>query len=183
MRLITRFVLLFGAALFLAACDEEDVPPPPPEITVRAEVVNGAAPVTTSATPVRETPEGEFAHEVRVEWDGDEAVILEDARFSHHVSNGGDLVIAGRGCGAEWEDELDQVVHPCTDDLQIIEVGPGEAHDYPVRIHPEVGPLQLEPGTYVVEEIIRWRFAEDDVVSPAEQADGEFTIRLTYEVE
>jgi hypothetical protein len=181
--LVTGTVLVILAALLLVACDEDDVPPAPPEVSVRAEIVNGDAPFTASATAVRETPDGPMAHEVRLAWDGDDPVMLDDARFTHHVEgDDGDLVIAGRGCGAHWQD--DRVVHVCTDDLQIIEVAPGEAHDYPVRIHQEIGPLSLAPGTYVVEEVIGWWYAdEDDFGGRPNGIEGELTIRLTYEVE
>lgn len=184
MRLLTRSVLLIVATLFVIACDENDAPPAALDIAVRADIVDGDAPVAATATAVSDAPDGALAHEVRVEWEGDETVILDDARFTHHVSNGGDLVLAGRGCGAEWDEELDRVTHMCTDDLQIIRVAPGESHNYPVRIYPEVPPLQLTPGTYVVDERVRWWLAPDgDFDSFGEEPDGAFTIRLTYEVE
>src|SRR5690606_13409224 len=83
---------------------------------------------------------------------------------------------AGRGCGAEWDADRQQVTHFCTADLQLIEVGPGDTHEYPVRVYPEVGPLQLTPGTYVVEQTVDWW-------RPSSQANrSQFTIRLTYEV-
>lgn len=143
--------------------------------SVHASVVDSSAPVSVQATPVEES-DGELAHGVRVTWNGDAEVRLDDARFTHHVSaasGGGDLVTAGRGCGANWSEATGQVEHFCTDDLQFIDLAPGETHEYPVTIVPDLEGLSLEPGTYTVEETIGWM--------PLDGGTGEeFTVRLTY---
>src|SRR5690606_35988848 len=128
-----------------------EIPTPPLEIGVEAAVVEAGAPVSVAATDVVEGEDGLPAHSVAVTWNGESTANLEDARFTHHVTaedGEGDLVIAGRGCAPHWEDE--RVVHVCTDDLRIVELAPGETHEYPVRITPELGPLTLAPGTYIV---------------------------------
>ncbi|MPZ98627.1 MAG: hypothetical protein GEU80_04660 [Dehalococcoidia bacterium] len=149
------------------------------DIAVEAEVIEAGAPMSVEATtPVRDA-DGLWSHGVVVTWNDSQPAMLDDTRFTHHVSaeaGDGDLVTSGRGCGAEWNDEQDEVLHFCTLDLQLIEVGPGEAHEYPVRVYPEVGPLALEPGTYVLEQAVQWWR------QGAEQDPDEFTIRLTYEV-
>ena len=43
-----------------------------------------------------------------------------------------------------------------------------------MTITPSIGPKQLEPGTYIVDEPIAWQ--------PASGTGGQFTIRLTYTV-
>lgn len=152
-----------------------------PSVSVRAEVVEADAPVAVEATAVRETEEGLLAHGVRVTWQGDEAARLDDARFTHHATAGdSDLVTAGRGCGAQWDDGAGQLLQACTADLQLIDLRPGETHEYPVRVYREVGPLRLEAGTYVVDEVIGWRPVNEN---PPGDVQGRFIVRLTYEAE
>ena len=149
------------------------------EVTLRAEVVEPGTPVSVEATAVDNADRGLLKHGVQVEWRGSEPARLDDARFGHHVeSNGGDLVTAGRGCGVSWDADARSVQHICTADLQLIDLRPGQIHEYPVWIHPSVGPLRLGRGTYVVEEVIAW----SRVTDPATPA-GRFTVRLTYEVD
>lgn len=147
------------------------------DITVSAAIVESGVPATVTTTSVTTNAEGQPSHGVRVTWNGASAVTLEDARFTHHVTVGaGDLVTAGRGCGADWNAESSEVMSVCTADLQLIDLAPGEAHEYPMRIYPEVGPLALAPGTYVVDETIGW-------VPGAGGTQQDFTLRLTYTVE
>jgi hypothetical protein len=155
------------------------------EVTVQAEIVEAgsAVPVSIAVTTPVLNESGLLHHNVRATWNGDDAAFLADARFTHHAANGGDLVTTGRGCGADWDEELRQVIHPCTADLQIVRLEPGDTHAYPVWIHQEVGPLALEPGTYVVEERIGYWEAPPGVTNPDfSQPDGEFRVRLTYTV-
>jgi hypothetical protein len=161
----------------LAACEPVAEPADPvrdpARISITIEVDDPI--VAVSLSQLEPADGGTLAHEVIVTWQGGAQAILDDARFTHHVNGlNGDLVLAGRGCGADWDEERQMVLHICTQDLLIVELEPGESHAYPVRIHPEVGSLALTPGSYLVEETIGW---EQD----GEQ--GEFTVVLTYDVE
>ncbi len=149
------------------------------DVTVTAEVVEAGAPVEVEATAVQ-AEDNRLAHGVQVTWTDAGAAVLGDERFTHHVSaeqGEGDLVIAGRGCGASWSEAEQEVIHPCTLDLRVIPVEQGETHEYPVWIYPEVGPLHLAAGTYVVEQPVHWWRPN------AEDAQQQFTLRLTYEVQ
>lgn len=149
------------------------------ELQVRAEIVETGSPVSAQATAIRDE-NGLFVHGVRITWQGQQPARLDDARFTQRVEGDrGDLVTAGRGCGADWDEQSRQVVHICTADLQIITIQPGGSHEYPVRVHPRVGPLRLAPGTYVLEEQVQW-WRQDDLTGG--EPEGSFTIRLTYEV-
>jgi hypothetical protein len=151
------------------------------EIRLGAEVLGQDAPVSVTTSSVNETANG-FEHEVRVAWQGEQTVRLDDKRFTHHVeSDDGDLITVGRGCGANWDEEAEELLLACTADLQLIFVEPGDEHAYLVVIPREVGPLRLTPGEYVVEEKIHWWQQDEIAAEPTEE--GEFTIRLTYEVE
>ncbi len=153
--------------------------PPAFDITVTAEVVEADAPVTVEATDVVADADGRYSHGVVVTWNGTTQAILDDERFTHHVTNeagDGDLVTAGRGCGAEWSEQDEEVIHPCTLDLRVHPVDPGESHEYPVAVYPQVGPLTLEAGTYVVDQVVSWWRPG------AEETQQQFTVRLTYEV-
>jgi hypothetical protein len=177
-RAVTRLPLLVLLGASLAACDV--LPDPaepvrdPARITMAVEIDHDIVDVLLG--PLEPAGDGSLQHEIFVEWLGVSRAILDDARFTHHVAGdpAGDLVLAGRGCGADWDEATEMVVHICTQDLLLIELEPGESHPYPIRIHSEVGPLQLTPGQYTVEETIGW---EQD----GEQ--GEFTLTLTYDVE
>jgi hypothetical protein len=166
-------IVLLVISLVACGDDEEEMF----EVSVLAEVVELGAPIEVQATDVRPDERGLLIHGVRVQWRGGEPARLDDARFTHHIeSSDGDLVTSGRGCGADWDPETRRVVHICTADLQLIDLLPGETHEYPVRIHPEVGPLRLERGNYIVEEVIAWS------PLPEPTPRGRFTVRLTYEV-
>ena len=150
--------------------------PPAFDISVTATVLESGAPVSVGTTPVT-MADGRYSHGVRVTWNGTGTATLDDARFTHQVvaeDGTGDLITTGRGCGANWNESSGEVFIACTADLQIIELDPGEAHQYPVTITPSIGPKQLEPGTYIVDEPIAWQ--------PASGTGGQFTIRLTYTV-
>ena len=179
--LALSFAALTGT--FVLSCggneDNDDL-----EISIRAEVTGQDAAVEVSATPLEVGEAGRLVHEVRVTWRGEGAVFLNDARFNHHVQQeGSDLVLAGRGCGAEWSEEEQRVVHVCNDDLQIPRLEPGETHAYPVAVYRGLGPLKLDrAGTYVAEERVRWWSADGNGQwDGADPPDGEFTIRLSYE--
>jgi hypothetical protein len=166
---------LIIAMLVMAACRGGDSIP---EVSVRAELVGGA-PVEVAATGVRDAEGGTLYHGVRVTWRGSEPVRLDDVRFSHHVQEeDGHLVTAGRGCGANWDSASNEVFIACTMDLRLIELRPGETHEYPVSVYPSIGRLRLTGGTYVTEEEIAWWRAGDLGDTPQ----GRFTVRLTYEV-
>ena len=150
----------------------------PFDITVTATVIGANAPIEAAGTAV--TPvDGRYAHGVVVTWNGSADAVLGDERFTHHVTalgSAGDLVTAGRGCGADWSEADAQVIHICTADYQVVEVSPGDSHEYPVTIYPVVGPLTLQAGTYVVDQAVAWW---------APGADGQqqqATVRLTYQV-
>jgi hypothetical protein len=175
-----RSVLLIPLALVLllaAACDDE-----PLEVTVTAELASGDAPVSVEATAVSQNEDGTFSHGVRVTWNGDEPVRLDDARFAHYYdANGATFILAGRGC-SPWEPEdggTPGVV--CTDDLQVITLQPGDTHEYPVALYPDAGPRGLARGTYLIDETIDW-WPGDDLEALGADPGGSFTIRLTYEV-
>jgi hypothetical protein len=169
------------AALLVVACgggDDGGVS----RVTVRAEVVEADAPASVDVSAVSENDRGEFEHEVRVTWNGAQTARLADARFAHHVeSDGGSLVTLGRGCGASQDEASDELFIACTADLQLILVQPGETHVYTVRVPREVGDVRLRRGTYVVEEPIHWW--QQATIEAEPTAEGEFTVRLTYEVE
>jgi hypothetical protein len=170
--LISTFAVAFSL-VFACGGDRGAV-----QVSVSAVIIEPAAPVTVRATNVSETDDGLLQHGVLVEWRGSTGGRLDDARFAHQVEGPrGDLVTAGRGCGADWDARQRQVVHLCTADFQIIDLQPGETHEYPVRIYPRIGPLRLARGTYVLNEVISW-WRPDDYDRPA----GRFTVRLTYEV-
>ena len=153
----------------------------PTAIAVSVEVLEPDAPVDVEVTDLDRDGD-ELQHGVHVTWQGDQTVRLDDARFAHHVAeDSSDLITLGRGCGANWDEASEEVFLACTADLQLILVAPGETHEYSVRIPYEVGPLRLRPGRYVVEEPIHW-WQQDDI-SAQPGAEGEFTLRLTYDVE
>ena len=170
--------LLASAAVFSPADAQTGGASPALNVDVTAEVV-GSAPFSVSATDVTEGDDGLLEHGVVVTWSDAQSAILGDARFTHHVSaeaGEGDLVISGRGCGASWAEAEQEVLFPCTLDLQAFPVSQGESHEYPVWIHPTVGPLALQPGTYVVEQVVSWYRAD------TEDQQQQATIRLTYDV-
>jgi hypothetical protein len=74
-----------------------------------------------------------------------------------------------------WDDAADEVSHYCTDDLLLVELARGQMHQYPVQVYRSLDALNLEPGTYSVDETIGWSLE-------AGGARQEFTIRLTYTV-
>jgi hypothetical protein len=174
---LLALVVLLGSACGLPQPPVDD----PRAVFVTVEVLEDDVPVIVDVSAIRlET--GLLRHEVRVLWDGDGPAVLSDARFTHRVvGEEGELLISGRGCGWHWSEEEEEFAGVCTDDLQIIEVEPGEVHDYPVAIHPEVGPARFGFGIYVVEEAISWGHRGDGEF-PDSPDDGTFTIRLTYEV-
>jgi len=169
-------ILLSGLASPVGAQSAGD---PAFDISVTAEVVGANAPAEVGTTPVVTDEQGRPSHGVTVTWTDLADAVLGDERFTNHVSaeaGDGDLVIAGRGCGADWSAQEAEVVHPCTLDYRVTSVSTGDTHEYPVRIYEEVGPLRLEAGTYIVDQVVNWwRPATEDVQS-------QFTIRLTYEV-
>ncbi len=149
------------------------------DISVTAEVVGVNAPADVGTTPVVTDDQGRPSHGVTVTWTDLAGAVLGDERFTNHVSaedGDGDLVMAGRGCGADWAAQEAEVVHPCTLDYRVTPVSTGDTHEYPVRIYEEVGPLRLEAGTYIVNQVVNWwRPATEGI-------QNQFTIRLTYVV-
>lgn len=173
--------VMFGAAALSPASAQQapTIAPGPFDITVTATILGASAPIDADATAVT-TNQGNYTHGVVVTWNGSADVVLDDERFTQHVSaqvGAGDLVIAGRGCGADWSDAEAQVTHICTADYQVVEVSPGESHEYPVTIYPVVGPLLLEPGTYVIDQVVNWW------TPGAEAQQEQATVRLTYQVQ
>ncbi len=95
----------------------------------------------------------------------------------------GALYIAGHDCAWVWDSNAEQPVDHCWDALTPVAIGHGEAHAFRVRmVLPIPGAaLELDPGTYVVEETIDWWFGSDvDALDTTTDPDGTFTIRLTY---
>jgi hypothetical protein len=183
---VSRMIIAVGILMVgLAACPA--APPAiddPDAVTVSAAVVEPDATVFVEVSDVEDV-DGELRHSVLVTWEGDEPVVLEDARFTHRVpTEDGALLLAGRGCSWSWFDEAEDLAGICTDDLQIIQVESGGTHPYPVAIHVEEGPVRLVPGVYEVEEEIAWSRVEDPDFpdAPAAEPDGTFTIRLVYDV-
>jgi hypothetical protein len=177
-----------SALLVLAACGEDDpgAVDSPDRVRVRAELIDAPEGFSVEVSPV-EDANGGLRHEVSVTWDGEGEVVLDDARFGHHVDDpagDGALVTSGRGCGAEWDEENRHVLHICTADLQIIALQPGETHNYPVVIYPEVGPLRLLAGTYVIdEEIAWWRSNGEPIAAQGQEPEGALVLRLSYDVQ
>jgi len=171
-------ILLSGLASPVRA-QSTDEPTGALDISVTAEVLGANAPVEVGTTPVVADEQGRPSHGVTVTWIDPANAVLGDERFTHHVSaqaGTGDLVLAGRGCGAGWSEQEAEVVHPCTMDYRVSPVANGDTHEYPVRIYEELGPLRLEAGTYIVNQVVNWwRPATED-------AQNQFTIRLTYQV-
>ncbi len=179
-------VLFAAFALVLAACNgSDDADPGELEVTAMATVLEGGVPVSATSTQVRDEGDGVLAHEIQLTWDGDITVTVDDARFAHVIEGdeGGHIVTAGRGCGAEYDEDQADALIACTDDLQLIQLTPGGTHEYPVRAHVDLGELAMVPGRYVADETIEW-FESDDPEQPvADGEEGVFTIRLTYEVD
>lgn len=171
--------LLAAALVGTAGAQQAPDQPRAFDVEVTASVLEAGAPVSVAATQPAAEATGLLAHGVRVTWNDALPAELGDERFTNHVAaedGEGDLVIAGRGCGAQWSEAEQEVIHPCTLDLRIIPVQQGDTHEYPVWIHPQVGPLSLEAGTYVVDQVVHWWRPN------AEDNQQQFTVRLTYEV-
>src|SRR5690606_16213561 len=91
--------------------------PGPFDVSVTAEVVGTGAPITVDTTAVTEDADGRLTHGIEVTWTDSGNAVLGDERFTNHVSaqdGEGDLVTAGRGCGASWSELEREVIHPCT---------------------------------------------------------------------
>jgi hypothetical protein len=169
--------MTLATVLTLAACNDKDAPL---QVGPSVEVLGQDTPVSVTTSPIVETENG-FEHEVRIAWHGEQTVRLDDTRFAHHIESAdGDLITVGRGCGANWDEEAEELLLACTADLQLIFVEPGGEHAYRVVIPREVGPLRLTPGEYVVDENIHWWQQDEIAAEPTEE--GAFTVRLTYEV-
>lgn len=158
------------------------------DVSVNVELIANEAPVNVAVTQPKEGEQGwspfGLVHEVRVTSHADQPIRIDDARFAHEIREGdGVLVTAGRGCGANWDEDTNGIFIACQDDLQIIRLEQGEMHPYPVTVYTEVGPERLLPGTYVVEESINWWIAGDDPFKTGGEPEGTFTVRLTYIVE
>jgi hypothetical protein len=165
--------------LLLAACGDENGAPT--QVTVRAEVIEADAPVEVEASQVSLGDNGWFEHRVRVTWGGDMPAILDDARFVHRVQGeDGELITLGRGCGLSVDERSGELLFPCTADLQIIALNPGETHEYPVSVPLEIDSFRMGRGTFVVTEVIQWRQPAFTGAEP--RTEGRFTVRLTYEV-
>ncbi|MCK9486851.1 MAG: hypothetical protein M0R73_09175 [Dehalococcoidia bacterium] len=182
--LATIGALILAAAFVSSASGQTpggDAAPRAFEVDVAAEVLEADAPLSVAAAEVVQDDQGRLAHGVVVTWNDAADAELSDERFTHHVSaiapgGAGDLVLSGRGCGAQWAESEQEVVFPCTLDLRITPVSPGSTHEYPLWIQPQVGPLTLETGQYVVEQqVFWWRPATPEVQQ-------HFTVRLTYDV-
>ncbi|MEE8599445.1 cell wall-binding repeat-containing protein [Euzebya tangerina] len=198
----TTVIALGGeAAVCEAVLDEAQValqPTPPPSasdvINIRVSIellaLDGQtpadAPYTVSVTrPDRFVEGGEARHDVIfTSSDGD--LLLDDPRFVGITQNRfgeGQLVTSGRGCGAQYDPERDEVVIPCTTDLRYVELTEDESASRLVRIQTDdaaVGPTPVLTGRYVLDQVVRW-------ARPSTQGEPEFSegdiVRITYEVE
>jgi hypothetical protein len=159
-----------------------------PAVVIRAEVAfldaSETPPFSVEATSPGIVSEGTTAvHEVVFRGLGD-SVALDDPRFSGVLANGegqGQLVAAGRGCTPQRRNDKPVVV--CQDDFQSLVIRDGERTATQVRVHTdddEVTATPLSPGTYVLDQQIRW---EDDDVTAPEFDDGQAVVRVTYTVE
>jgi hypothetical protein len=165
--------------LLFAACGDDNGSPT--QVTVRAEVIEADAPVEVEASPISLGDNAWFEHQVRVTWRGDLPAILDDARFVRRVEgDDGELIILGRGCGFSIDETSGELLFPCTADLQIIALNPGETHEYPVSLPSEIGSFRIARGTFAVDEVIAWR--QLATRGGETRSEGRFTVRLTYEV-
>jgi hypothetical protein len=171
--------LVLTPLLSLAACGDDDSGPT--RITVHAEVLEPGAPVEVAASEASLRDDSWFEHRVSVTWRGDKPAILDDARFVHRVEgDGGEFITLGRGCGFSVDEQSGELLFPCTADLQIIALDPGETHDYPVSLPPKIESFRMGRGTFVVDEVIQWR--QPAFRGEESRSEGRFTVRLTYEV-
>ena len=172
--------LLLIPLLLAAACssDNDD----PVQLSVRAEIVEPGVPAQVEASDVRDGDDGWFEHSVRVTWRGDAPAGLDDARFVHRVEGDNDeLITLGRGCGYSIDEQSNELLFPCTSDLRLITLDPAETHEYPVSIPSRIEMFRLGRGIFVVEEVIRWW--QPPELGAQTTAEGQFTVRLTYQVQ
>lgn len=167
----------------VAAAQAGDHPGDAAAHVVEAEVdlvdASSTPPFTVDATDPGVVTEGTtVAHEIRFTGTFG-AAWLDDPRFSGVLRDGdGQLVVAGRGCAPHRLE--DQTGIACTDDLVALEVPQGATTASTVRLHTddsEVGATPLEPGTYVLDQPVRWGTDGDFAFD-----DGAVTVRVTYTV-
>ena len=159
-------------------------------VTAEAAIVESTSepPFSVEAQDPGIVREGERAHHDIRFLGSAGTVVLADPRFSDVLANTdgeGQLVLVGPGCGPARGAEGTGIA--CTEEFRFVEVREGERTAIPVTIHtadPEVGPEPLVPGTYVLEQLVRW---EDDTAAGdptgAEFDDGEAVVRVTYTVQ
>jgi hypothetical protein len=182
------------AAAGVAAARGEGTPPEEPpgdqpdfRVTATAELVDvfGEAPFTVDATdpgPVFEGGTAEHLVTLRATEDG----VVDDLRFSGVLTtqeDEGQLVVTGPGCAPETDGSGEAFI-VCTDDFRISDLETGEDVPFGILLHTddaEIGPEQIVPGTYVLEQAVRWE-TSDEATDPAFD-DGSATIRVTYTVE
>ncbi len=115
----------------------------------------------------------------------DGTVALDDPRFSGVLPNTdgtGQMVVTGRGCGPNVDEEGTAFI-ACQEDFLIVVVEEGEPTPTAVTVHTDdtqVGPTPLDPGTYVLEQPVRWDTGSTD--GEVAFDDGQATIRITYTV-
>ncbi|CAN5374391.1 hypothetical protein BH23ACT9_BH23ACT9_36220 [soil metagenome] len=157
---------------------------PDANVTARVEITDASStpPFTAAVTDPGVLFEGgTFTHELQLTGtDGD--VVLDDPRFSAIMTHGdGQLVVTGRGCFPNVVDGQPGIV--CQDDFQFLLIEEGQTTVQTLTLHTDdeqVGPVPVLPGTYILEQPIRWD--RDTDPSIGEFDDGSATIRITYTV-
>ncbi|HWB72736.1 MAG TPA: hypothetical protein VG452_11010 [Egibacteraceae bacterium] len=112
-----------------------------------------------------------------------QTIYLDPAPYDQTTSDGiGRLVTAGRGCGPYYDSQADRVDVGCRLAYQPLEIPAGGSAAEPITIYTdpeEAGPVPLLPGTYTLEQALRWHREPD----PNTPLLGTATVRITYRVE
>jgi hypothetical protein len=156
-------------------------------VTATAELVDasGEVPFIVEATdPGILFEGGTFDHEIRLTGT-DGSVVLDDPRFSDVLTDGaGQLLVAGRGCEPFYAEESGPGLI-CQDDFQYLLVEEGQTTAMGLTLHTDdadVGPTPVLPGTYVLDQPVRWDTSTDPSADAVEFDEGNVTIRITYTV-
>ena len=181
-------LLMFVLGLFALACGGDDDEAAadsggPLEVQVQAMLLDSNATAKVETTDVEIPEAGRPSHKLRVTWLGSDERRFEILPVNVHIEgDNGDLVASNDLCAPSWSESESKVDHTCFTIAFYAVLEPGEAHDFGVSIHPEVGPLRLGPGKYVFDaELIHW--APADTPSGLDPDSREqFTVRLTYTV-
>ncbi len=199
MRRIVALALL--AVLVVVGCEDDGS-----GVSVTAEVIGTDLAVSAEASELRPHEDGiGYEQEIRITWDDDSQVALREVRFPWFAPIDGTalrypvsqfnrfmppfpsdtdtgLLIAGPGCWWYFASEARPMGLECSFIGHEYQVGPGDSATYVLQLiffGPE-GATQPLPGTYVIEEPVRWD--RRDIPHRTGGRHGTFTIRVTYEV-